>query len=305
LPRPVLASPREANDIAALSLSLTSQGLCGKLVDGGTVIEASVTIGEIMLMNTTGARSAFALSLALHLSVVLLFLCLSRGPGRISEMVLAEVTLVAGSEGTGRSQAGGEGKAGEKGRARLRPEDRGGGGSPAREAAVSSAPDRTRTSEAGLTVNAAALTGATGQMEIRGEQHAAGMDGGTGGSSIAEGGGDGAQGTGSGRGGGEGHGRGGGRGEGLLGTGDYHHIRDMVMRNIEYPENARRMGMEGKVLLSFIVLENGATAEVRVLNGSGFKLLDQSARHSVEKTVIHKKVPYRVTVTLPVTYRLQ
>lgn len=77
------------------------------------------------------------------------------------------------------------------------------------------------------------------------------------------------------------------------------------MKNIKYPERARRMGAEGTVLLSFIVLESGVTREVKVIDGSGFRLLDESAKEGVEKTVIQKKVPYRVMVTLPITYRLQ
>ena len=264
-----------------------------------------------MLMKKAGTHSAFAVSLALHLCVVLLFLCLSPAPRRISEMVLAGVTLVAGSEGIGRSLAGGEGKGREKvstgpRRERIGTGSRGKGGSPARGTVIPSSPDHVQTIESLLTLNSAALTDRAGHAEIRGEQDAAGSDAGTGGNSFAEGGGgSGLPGAGSGHGGGKGHGHGEGRGEGLLGTGDYYHIRDMVTRNIEYPEKARRMGLEGKVLLSFIVLENGTTSEVKVINGSGFKLLDESATHSVEKTVIHKKVPYRVTVTLPVTYRLR
>jgi len=77
------------------------------------------------------------------------------------------------------------------------------------------------------------------------------------------------------------------------------------MKNIRYPEGARRMGLEGKVVLSFIVLENGSTREVRVINGSGFKVLDENAKEVVERTVMHKKMPHRVVVTLPITYRLK
>jgi periplasmic protein TonB len=111
-----------------------------------------------------------------------------------------------------------------------------------------------------------------------------------------------------------GEGFGAGRGKGI-GTGsggetaleegkDYNYIRDAVMKNIEYPEWARRMGFEGKTLLSFIVLENGTTSQIRIVNSSGNRLLDDSAKEGVARTVISKKVPYRVVVRLPIAYKL-
>ncbi|MCX5813718.1 MAG: TonB family protein [Proteobacteria bacterium] len=86
---------------------------------------------------------------------------------------------------------------------------------------------------------------------------------------------------------------------------DYNYIRDAVMKNIEYPEWARRMGFEGKVLLSFIVLENGTTSQIRVVKSSGCRFLDDSAKEGVARTVISKKLPYRVVVRLPITYKLR
>jgi TonB family protein len=82
-------------------------------------------------------------------------------------------------------------------------------------------------------------------------------------------------------------------------------IRENIMRNIKYPERARRMGWEGKVLLSFAVLENGKVQELKVLNSSGFRMLDESAKEAVLKTTFSQKIPYRMVVVLPVEYRLE
>ena len=124
------------------------------------------------------------------------------------------------------------------------------------------------------------------------------------GSAQAEGGGTGLKGSGAGFGEG-GTGSGSQGGGGIQGGSDYYYIRETVMKNIKYPERARRMGQEGRVVLSFIVLENGATSEVKVVNGSGYRLLDESAKEGVMKTTIYKKVPYRIVVTLPIAYKLQ
>lgn len=103
-----------------------------------------------------------------------------------------------------------------------------------------------------------------------------------------------------------GHGAGPGNGPGVVQGGrDYNYIRDAVMRNIKYPDEAIRLGIEGRVLISFIVLENGTTSNIEIVNGSGYRLLDDNARGAVAITRIHKKVPYRVVVHLPVTYKLR
>jgi TonB family protein len=112
------------------------------------------------------------------------------------------------------------------------------------------------------------------------------------------------RGEGSGSGRGSGHGAGGGEGELAEGSKDYNYIRDAVMKNISYPEEALRLGVEGKVLLSFIVLENGKTGRIEVVSSSGSRILDQSAKEAVAVTRMGRTVPYRVTVRLPVTYRL-
>jgi protein TonB len=109
--------------------------------------------------------------------------------------------------------------------------------------------------------------------------------------------------SGSSEGGGQGTGQG---GESLAaGSKDYNYIRNAIMKNIKYPDRARRLGFEGKVLLSFMVLENGTMREITVINSSGHPVLDESALKAVAMTRIARKVPYRVVVRLPITFRLQ
>lgn len=105
----------------------------------------------------------------------------------------------------------------------------------------------------------------------------------------------------------EGGDRGAGKGgESMFAEGkDYNYIRHAVMKNIGYPERARKTGFEGKTLLSFIVLENGTTSQIRVEKSSGCQLLDDSAKEGVARTVIPIKVSYRVVVRLPIAFTLQ
>jgi TonB family protein len=88
---------------------------------------------------------------------------------------------------------------------------------------------------------------------------------------------------------------------------DFAFIRDTIFKRIKdkYPDRARRMGWEGKVLLSFVVLENGSINNVKVVNSSGFRILDNSAKEVIEKTTFAQKIPYSRTVLLAVGYRQQ
>lgn len=247
-------------------------------------------------------RFALTVSIALHLSIVLVFAVMfSSGPHRLTETVIADLTLVTGpgsaKEGSGQKPAGGQGVK------RAAP-------APSRKSAPSS-----QSASPGLAKSnpVAPVTGQSpslqldpaGPISTYGVFIGAGREGGHG-AGYSEGTGS-AGGSGTGGAGGEGGGSGNGpfQGEALQGGSDYYYIRDTVMKNIRYPEGARRMGLEGKVVLSFIVLENGSTREVRVINGSGFKVLDENAKEVVERTVMHKKMPHRVVVTLPITYRLK
>jgi protein TonB len=81
-------------------------------------------------------------------------------------------------------------------------------------------------------------------------------------------------------------------------------IRDKIMQGIVYPDRARRMGWEGMVTVSFTVLENGSIDDVKVVNSSGFPILDENARNTIAKTNLKRKVPVRLYVLLPVEYRL-
>lgn len=85
----------------------------------------------------------------------------------------------------------------------------------------------------------------------------------------------------------------------------FYYIREGILKNVRYPENARRKGLEGKILLSFVVTENGATRDVKVINGSGFRDLDNSAQDAIKKTTFTQKIPYKLFVTLPIEFRLE
>ncbi len=85
----------------------------------------------------------------------------------------------------------------------------------------------------------------------------------------------------------------------------FRYIREGIMKNVTYPEKARRKGFMGKTLLSFTVSESGFTRDVKVINSSGFNELDSSAKEAVLRTTFSHKIPYRLFVILPIEFRLE
>jgi TonB family protein len=79
-----------------------------------------------------------------------------------------------------------------------------------------------------------------------------------------------------------------------------------VLRTLDYPEEAKRQGIQGVVQVQFVVLPTGSTAHIRVVRGV-HPLLDVAALDAIAETrfqpgrVNGKAVP--TWLTLPVTFR--
>jgi protein TonB len=113
---------------------------------------------------------------------------------------------------------------------------------------------------------------------------------------------------GTGTGGGSGGGGGGGDGSGGDGSGGARVAYGMNPRP-PYPMVARRLGMEGVVLLDVLVMPDGRAADVRLAKSSGFAPLDDSATSTVRAR--WRFVPARrggvaveSRVTVPIRFRL-
>jgi protein TonB len=83
------------------------------------------------------------------------------------------------------------------------------------------------------------------------------------------------------------------------------YIRDKILRNVSYPDAARRMGWQGKVVLSFIITANGYVRDFNVIQSSGFKMLDNKAIEAVKETAPFPRPPDEAYIVIPITYRLQ
>ena len=86
---------------------------------------------------------------------------------------------------------------------------------------------------------------------------------------------------------------------------NFAYIRDKILRNVNYPDAARRMGWQGKVILSFIIMADGSVKEFKIIKSSGFPMLDKSAIETVKDTAPFPKPPVEAQLVIPIVYRLE
>lgn len=82
-------------------------------------------------------------------------------------------------------------------------------------------------------------------------------------------------------------------------------IRDSIMKNVLYPDKARRMGWEGRVIVSFTVYEDGSIRDARIVQSSGTPVLDDAAKEALRKSIVRTQAAKRVQVMLPIEYKLK
>jgi periplasmic protein TonB len=82
------------------------------------------------------------------------------------------------------------------------------------------------------------------------------------------------------------------------------YIRDRITGSISYPLMARKMGWFGQVKIAFIVCEDGSVSELRVLESSGFSLLDRNTIDTVKRVVPFPRPPVSAEIRMAIAYRL-
>jgi len=91
--------------------------------------------------------------------------------------------------------------------------------------------------------------------------------------------------------------------------GDANSFAKWVSENIKYPENAKAKGIEGRVILGFVVDQEGQVSNVKVLRGVDSELDAEAVRvvSSSPKWAAGKQngQPAKVSYTFPVVFKLQ
>jgi protein TonB len=82
-----------------------------------------------------------------------------------------------------------------------------------------------------------------------------------------------------------------------------------IGKNIKYPEEARKQGIEGKVFVRFVITKNGSISQVEVIKGMGYGLDEEAARvvsayQKKWKPGINKGEKVNTEMVLPINYAL-
>ncbi len=82
-------------------------------------------------------------------------------------------------------------------------------------------------------------------------------------------------------------------------------IRSLLLQNMKYPKNAQRLKMQGEVRISFTLGTDGSVENVKVVESSGFEILDEDAVALIEKTATKFPKPNKsVRISVPISYVL-
>ena len=82
------------------------------------------------------------------------------------------------------------------------------------------------------------------------------------------------------------------------------YIRDLITNQLVYPPMARKMNWSGKVVVAFVITEEGAVHSIRVIETSGFRILDKSAVETVRSVAPFPKPPQRAEIVVPINFRM-
>ena len=82
------------------------------------------------------------------------------------------------------------------------------------------------------------------------------------------------------------------------------YIRNLITQQLVYPPMARKMGWSGKVVVAFVIAEDGAVHNIRVVESSGFSILDRSAVETVRTTAPFPNPPVRAEIIVPIYFQL-
>jgi len=82
-------------------------------------------------------------------------------------------------------------------------------------------------------------------------------------------------------------------------------LRAAIQRRVVYPDVARRMGWQGKVIVTFGLQKNGEVRDLRVLASSGFTTLDNNALRAVERAAPLPPAGEFVQIVMPIVFALR
>jgi protein TonB len=82
-------------------------------------------------------------------------------------------------------------------------------------------------------------------------------------------------------------------------------VRERIARVLAYPSLARKLGLQGRCVVEFVLLASGAIRGQRVLEGTGHPLLDAAALEAVRAGAPYPAPGTDVRIATPVAFSLR
>lgn len=83
-------------------------------------------------------------------------------------------------------------------------------------------------------------------------------------------------------------------------------IRALLLQNFKYPKMAQKLKIQGEVKVSFTLEKDGRVESVKVIESSGFDILDEDAIALINKTASSFPKPTKsVRISVPLSYVLR
>ena len=80
-------------------------------------------------------------------------------------------------------------------------------------------------------------------------------------------------------------------------------IKNQIQKNVKYSKRARKLNIQGEVIVQFCILKNGSITDIKALNGH--KLLKKSTIEAIHKaSSSFPRVSENITIRLPINYKL-
>lgn len=80
-------------------------------------------------------------------------------------------------------------------------------------------------------------------------------------------------------------------------------IRNLINQNVKYPNRARKLSIQGVVLIRFKILENGNVEDITILNGHKF-LQEATIEAIMEASKKFPKVNSTIEIQIPIEYKI-
>lgn len=86
---------------------------------------------------------------------------------------------------------------------------------------------------------------------------------------------------------------------------DFEFVRNLIVKNLSFPATARRMGITGKIVVTFFLKEDGQVEGIAVIESSGQDILDNTVIATIQNISPFPMPPAAARIVLPITFHLR